>query len=511
MAVARITNVPTPNMKLPKVGHVWHFIKNAGCVSKTMSELQKKYGDTFQLDVPNGTFVATRDPKLMRKVYLQKQRPVAQGMDLASKMNRWPEDIVNARGQRHAAYRKAISSIQLRDKKTYQGIIDEKAAILVEAIKNDLGPDGRLKTRTLAEHINCFVFECVLKMFIGDDEPIMVTGRDRKGSGRISSDDAIKLSLLVGGMFEKLHWMENSPLIGILGTGCKKYQDYETCWKEIQQLTDKLVDPYIDAYISDRTIKNPEALVLPSLLKQIYAENIEERIDVDEARWVLRFAYVAATDTTTQTFEYLLYHIGSSPSELRDSIRKDIKDHPDSDSPLVSACMKESMRLIPTIPILTRELGQDMTFKTSTGTEMKFPAGTKFLLDNGGACLDGNNFENPTEFSPKRYLKRRKERAVAKEKEKEESVAAAAAGCPFHQKKLAGGHDSFVADVRFGHGLRRCPGYGFAQVMVTRTVSKLMQEFDITYDGDKVNIFNRVVNRPEEPLTPRLIFTPLKA
>ena len=515
MAATAIRNVPIPKLCLPMVGHILYFVKSGGCVNKTLSALQKNYGDTFELRVPFGKYIATRDPKLMRLVYTNKNRPVTWSLDLVTKMNRWPQDIVNARGPRWEAYRKVLNkSFMLKSQKgNYKELVEEKATHLVEAIKNNIGPDGRLKDISINELIAMYAFEVSIRTFIGEDEPVLPVSYERP-AGKISTKDAMHLSNLVMEMFEGMHKFETAPFGRYQGEHGKEYKAYESAWYEIVDYTDRLFDPHVDLYLKERRISETaeRALILPHLLRQMDAEDFNERLTPDEVKWVIRFAFVASIDTTSQTFEHLMYRMGTASDEVRSTLNKDLNDHPVcGESPYMLACLRESMRLTPTIPVNSRELATDLTFTNAEGAEMNFPAGTSFLLDHAGVCLNENNFENATEFNPSRFLRdsRKNHRSA-----NEESVEAAASGCPFHAKKLADGgkspdesFETFAANIQFGHGRRRCPGAGLGQSVLNSAFDKIARSFDIKYDGPPLDTFNRALARPKNPVSPHLTFT----
>ena len=506
-------NVPLPRFRLPKLGHVIHFIKNGGCVSRTLRDLQGQYGDTFQVDVPAGTFVATKDPKLMRRVYVAKVRSTSWGMGLAAKMNSWPDDITNSRGSRTKAYRKVLNSVMMsRARAPYADVIDQKSVLFMEAMKHELGSEGKLKTG-MYELTTLLSFECVLRIFIGVDEPILPVGYERPSTGKITMEEAIQLTKNISSMTEKIHELEHAPLGKFFGTNGRQYKEYVHSWEEIVKYTDRLTDPYINEYLETKTVTGSllNASVLPKLLQQMDAENIEERLTADEVRWVLRFAYAASTDTVAQTLEYLLYHIALSSNELKETLRSEIANNPPGKSQFVQACIKESMRLIQTVPVNTRQLENDLEFVDSKGNEMKFPTGTRFLLDNGGVSGSDDNFENAKDFDPARYLRNSKDNRKASSDEDAVAASAAAAGCPYFAKKEEEQFETFAAGIGFGHGSRRCPGAAFALNVITAAFEKIAAEYEIGYNGPPLELWNRVIYRTKESISPHLTFTPIKA
>merc|ERR1712000_685925 len=116
---------------------------------------------------------------------------------------------------------------------------------------------------------------------------------------------------------------------------------------------------------------------------------------------------IAAIDTTAQTTEFFVSNVAYAPKiqeELRNEIDSKCKegksyikkkdaateeftvadfDHKsyDEDRKFLRACVRESMRITPTIGYHSRKLTRDISYTDENGTEIFLPAGLQILIN----------------------------------------------------------------------------------------------------------------------------------
>ncbi|GJQ83211.1 hypothetical protein Trydic_g18235 [Trypoxylus dichotomus] len=110
------------------------------------------------------------------------------------------------------------------------------------------------------------------------------------------------------------------------------------------------------------------------------------------------------------------------------SKRKDIQEEiaTNENSEYIRACIKETFRLLPTANCLARVIEKDLEL---SGHNLK--AGSVVVCQTGLACRDPNNFPNPDEFLPERWIGDEKSKTLS--------------------------NSTFLL-LPFGHGKRQCPG-----------------------------------------------------
>ena len=178
---------------------------------------------------------------------------------------------------------------------------------------------------------------------------------------------------------------------------------------------DKLVDSlhkvikYNKKHIQLASIspKNPDREHITML------EYLQTETDFDEMQIVDTFISLlgAGVDTTTTTVQWLWYNLSRHPNvqeKLHDELHSVI-----GDSPVITAehynklhymkmCLKESMRVTPTVSVHSRVMKED----TIIGGVL-LPKKTSVLVDLFGMSLDERFWDNPLEFKPERWENRK--------------------------------------------------------------------------------------------------------
>ncbi|XP_058535706.1 1,25-dihydroxyvitamin D(3) 24-hydroxylase, mitochondrial isoform X1 [Ochotona princeps] len=121
---------------------------------------------------------------------------------------------------------------------------------------------------------------------------------------------------------------------------------------------------------------------------------------------------LAAVETTANSLLWALYNLSRNP-QVQQKLLQEIQNVlPDCRVPraedlrnmsYLKACLKESMRLTPSVPFTTRTLDKD----TILG-EYAFPKGTVLMLNTQVLGCSEDNFEESHQFRPERWLQDRK-------------------------------------------------------------------------------------------------------
>lgn len=154
---------------------------------------------------------------------------------------------------------------------------------------------------------------------------------------------------------------------------------------------------------------------------------------------------IAGQDTTSNALAWLLYHLACNP-EVQERIRTETTEIPSAldRQPYLEAVTTESMRLQPTTPLMLQEAVVDTTIGG-----VNVPAGTWVLVNVQHAGVQPENFDNPLDFDPDRWLRENT------------------------------GHHRPTASIPFGSGPRVCPGRGLALLEIKSVISMVCRNFEV--------------------------------
>ncbi|XP_015522295.2 cytochrome P450 315a1, mitochondrial isoform X1 [Neodiprion lecontei] len=187
---------------------------------------------------------------------------------------------------------------------------------------------------------------------------------------------------------------------------------------------------------------------------------------------------LAAGDTTAHSMQWALFLLGSNRSvqeELFEKL-KGAKGESAVEKGVLKGAMKESLRLYPTAPFLTRCLPED-----SIVGGYHVGKGRLILMSLYTSGRDGRNFTNAETFSPERWSRNEKG----------------------DYKGVLNPH----ASLPFAMGARACVGQKLAEAQLTLTMAEMMKAFRIEcINRDRVKMILNLVSVPSEPI--QLLLTP---
>nr|XP_004663909.1 1,25-dihydroxyvitamin D(3) 24-hydroxylase, mitochondrial [Jaculus jaculus] len=121
---------------------------------------------------------------------------------------------------------------------------------------------------------------------------------------------------------------------------------------------------------------------------------------------------LAAVETTANSLMWILYNLSRNPHAQQKLLMEIQSVFPENqipqaedlrNLPYLKACLKESMRLTPSVPFTTRTLD-----KTTVVGEYTLPKGTVLMLNTQVLGSDEDNFEDASQFQPERWLGKEK-------------------------------------------------------------------------------------------------------
>lgn len=165
---------------------------------------------------------------------------------------------------------------------------------------------------------------------------------------------------------------------------------------------------------------------------------------------------LAAGDTTAYSMEWMLYLLAKNV-DVQQRLR-------DGENGLLRGVMRESLRLYPVAPFLTRILPEEATI-----ADYRVPGGSLIVMSVFSSGRNGAIYAEPEAFRPERWLR-------GNQSGKEQ-----------------------IGSLPFAIGARSCIGRRIAEVQLQRTLAMLVGEFDIELlNGDEVDVVLKMVAVPSE-------------
>lgn len=202
--------------------------------------------------------------------------------------------------------------------------------------------------------------------------------------------------------------------------------------------------------------------------------------------------------TVANTLTMALYLLASNPSvqeqlyqEICHVFKNEIETgsdiHIDLDKleqlKFLKLCLKESYRLLPTIPGIARTLQKDLVLSNYV-----VPKNTLVFCNFMVTCRLPEYFDDPDSYNPSRW----------------ERVTSDGGG---GSAKLKG--DLAFCLLPFGHGVRKCIGHNFAELEIYVALSKLIRNFKVRTinqdDAKSLELSFKFIVVPEKPVTLKFI------
>ncbi|XP_017887309.1 cytochrome P450 315a1, mitochondrial [Ceratina calcarata] len=218
----------------------------------------------------------------------------------------------------------------------------------------------------------------------------------------------------------------------------------------------------------------PEMIKLggDGLLKRMKEEGIR---DEDAMRIVTDFI-LAAGDTTATTLQWTLLLLCNHPErqvELFENI-KDLSQKELLRSTLMKGIIKESLRLYPIAPFISRYLPQDSVIGNYFVSK-----GELLVLSIYSSSRDSMNFSRPSEFLPERWIRM--------------------------EKGTYQGVMHPHASLPFALGARSCIGRKLAEIQISLALAELVKSFKIDcINKDQVKMILHLISVPSESMKLKL-------
>ena len=209
---------------------------------------------------------------------------------------------------------------------------------------------------------------------------------------------------------------------------------------------------------------------------------VDNGFDKNEVRALIQDLIIAAADTTSYSTLWSFYLLACNPA-IQEKARQELLQLPQNkrlsreNLPYLHWCNKESMRMYPVAPFLTRLLNRPIRLSEEWNEE-RLKKDQLILMSLYAMSRSDEYFENPKKFWPERW----------------ERVG---------KKQLRGvyGDDGPFASLPFGHGARRCIGIKIAENQMTYFLARVLQNFKFQSENEnEVKYRMKLIGMPDQPI-----------
>ncbi|XP_057321266.1 cytochrome P450 315a1, mitochondrial [Microplitis mediator] len=233
-------------------------------------------------------------------------------------------------------------------------------------------------------------------------------------------------------------------------------------WRRFVQVVDEVLE--LVGTLVPKMIKYQGDGLLSLMLNEGMSEQDVTRIVTD--------LILAAGDTTAFSTQWALFLLGSNEDVQNKfaEISSNLELEETIKNPYIKGIIKESLRLYPTAPFLTRILPDDCLVSGHL-----VPRGELIIMSLYSSGRDPNNFSRPNEFLPERWIRNTK-----------------------------GSYDDLLnpfATIPFALGVRSCVGRKIAETQMIMTLSELVKNFKINcLNKENIKLKLHMISVPSEPI-----------
>ncbi|CAL9234425.1 unnamed protein product [Arabidopsis halleri] len=447
-------NLPPSPPSLPIIGHL-HLLLSL-LMHRSLEKLSSKYGPLLYLRVFNVPILLVSSSSIAYEIFKSqdvnvssRNFPTNEGFLIFS-----PLGIVSAPYGDYWKFIKKLMVTKFLGPQALERSQGVRAKEVERFYSNLLDKALKKETVEIAEEAMKLVNNSLCKMIMGrscSEED----GEAERVRGLVNKSDALTKKLFLAIILHK-------PLkkIGI--------SLFEKELMEVSRQFDEVLEKIIVEYEEKAEEHHQGTDMMDVLLEACRAENAEYKVTRNHIKALFVDLFIAGTDTSTHTIEWIMAEIMNNScifERLREEIdsvvgnTRLVQETDLPNLPYLQATVKEGLRLHPSSPIVIRTFEEGCKIGG-----FYIPEKTRLVINGYAIMRDPNNWEDPLEFKPERFLD--SSRSSQKDAIKEE----------------------VLRYIAFGSGRRGCPGANLAYVSVETAIGVMVQCFDWKIKGDKINM-----------------------
>lgn len=428
---------------LPLVGSTFSLIATGGLkkLHKYMDRKHKKLGPIFRDNVGPVTAVFLSDPEEMRAVFAKEgkhpQLTKPASWLLYNKQHNYSRGLFFMEGEEWHHFRRIMNRLLLKGNLSW---IEESCDVATNLLTD------RIRHNEELQNLEAELYKWSLEVIVS----VLVGAESYKECHKEVDNLVQQLSSTINLIFKHTSKLLLIPAELALKLNLKRWRNFEESVTRSLDLSNDLIN-----HIRDKG---------DGLINKMKKENVNNK-DLDR---IIVDLIISAGDTTSYTMIWLLFLMAKHKNHQA-KLRETIKSDPNTN--YLKNVVRESLRLYPVAPFLTRVVPEDTVI-----CGYNVPSGTLIVMSIYTSGRDEKYFKNPDVFLPERW-----------DRDKMNDMSVRQASLPFSM------------------GPRSCVGRKIAETQLTMTLSKLVGNFNIDIiNEEEIDDVLVMVPQPSKPL--RLVF-----
>ncbi|XP_072763518.1 cytochrome P450 4C1-like isoform X2 [Anoplolepis gracilipes] len=440
-SVKTINNIPGPKT-FPLIGSAYYFLQYKSDDFLDMAfKLAEDYSSPFKFEIGTKLFIVIYEPDQIKTIL---QSSVDKSMIYNMFEPILGKGLVTAPLSIWSKHRKIIMrSFNKSTLQKYFDIFVKQSLILTNELEK-IGLNGN--NVSLLKHISKYT----VRAACGTMTDIKIESLSNQINQFIEATTSSKkiVKLRMRNIFLHPNFIFN---LTSLGRGQRQNQNF------FHSFTNKVVQEQIYAS-SEQNIKNNENRTLLDILIEAFQKDKSSKEKIHDN---LITMILAGYDTTSVTINLAIFMLANFP-EIQEKVYKELWEIYRTETPesvlikyedlshmnYLECVIKETMRLFPTIPVVSRCLTEDVKIE-----EYILPKGTNILMPIIIAHRNEKYWPNPLIFDPDRFL---------------------------YLKKRKIPYSSYY--MPFSMGSRNCIGMNYAMILMKVVLATLIQTFVFKVD-----------------------------
>lgn len=445
-AARSFDQIPAPK-SLPVIGTTLSLIAAGGApkLHLYINKRHRELGTIFRDKIGPISAVFVSDPEYMRTMFnLEGKHPkhvLPEGWVVYNKIRGYKRGLFFMDDEEWLHYRKIMNKLLLKGD---LGYIELPCADVAEELTKKLGELA--KNHGVVSNLEDESYRWSLNVLIA-----ILTGPKNYQRSKESLQPILEeLASTVHLVFEKSVGLQIVPATLAHKFNLSAWKHFESAVDNALNKANTLVSLLLDNYPKGE-----------GLLAKLQEENIERGVLIR----IIADLILAAGDTTAYSLQWILYLIAKNP-EIQHKLRKTIQSS--DPQPQLRNIVRETLRLYPVAPFLTRYLPADGVIGG-----YKIPKGTLTIASLYSSGRNAMYFKNPDVFTPDRWVR-------------------VGQGTPAATQQ---------ASLPFAIGSRSCIGRKIAETQLQAALAAIVRKFLVEVKNSRdVEMVLKMVAVPSEPI-----------
>lgn len=380
------SHIPCVGISLPFIGNLFS-LKPREENLKSIDDHHKRLGDTFLIWVFFQPIVITCNSHLFENILKSSDDKFLEKGNSYDTFRDWIQDgLICSTGKKWNMRRKQLTAcFHFNMLKSYLSIMESHSKGFVETLRQEKGTviqDFGKMTKKMSIGVIC---ESVMGLKLTENE--------NKAKLQEYLESLEIVSFLTSERRLRPFYYSD-VMLKLLPIGNR----YRKAIQTIHTFTHELIVEAIKHYNE----KNPRTFL--DTLSSLYRNG---EIDTEGLMEETNNFIFAGHDTISASISWLLFNLGTNNAAQKEVQREaDLVDIMEGGieekikhMKYIECAIKESLRLRSTVPMISRKLKTDISFKNG----MSFPRGTELVFNIRSMHRDGSIWENPDKFIPERF------------------------------------------------------------------------------------------------------------